>query len=174
MLNINEKALRLTATILIVILFAYALYIKIYPIIAMKKSLKKATEIFDLSIVQNCERIYRLESGNFTSSQFLGTYSAGMEPAAPSYPFGWKSLQPFWDEHTSYKPTEIKSYRETATGITKQFIKFPTVEAGVMTLCYWLTLNNNNPGRWFSTDGQNQTTYNEKISNIQPVYTNEG
>jgi hypothetical protein len=73
-----------------------------------------------------------------------------------------------------YKPIGIKSYTENGTGIKKQFIQFPTVQAGVFSLCKWLEVSGNNPGRWFSTDPMNQLTYNEKINNINPSYTNEG
>jgi hypothetical protein len=139
----------------------------------MKQALKKALNDYDADIVANCERIFRLESGNFTSGQFLGTYSPGMEPFGINYPYGWNSLQPFWDLYPEYKPVGLKTYTENGTGIRKQFIQFPSVEAGVFSLCNWLVLFSNNPGRWFSTEITAQNSYNDKINKINATYTNE-
>lgn len=169
----NDKNIRIIATVLIVLIVGYGLFYKFSPMISMKQALKKALLDYDKSVVENCEKIYRLESNNFMSGQFLGTYSAGMEPAALNYPWGWNSMKPFWDLYPEYKPIGLKTYRENGTGISKQFIQFPSVEAGVFSMCNWLTLFNNNPGRWFSTDATNQLVYNEKINKINATYTNE-
>lgn len=173
-MNIWEhKNGKLIATIAIIILFLFLIYRKVMPILSMKQALKKALNSFDTSIVENCERIFRLESGNFTSGQFLGTYSPGMEPASPNFPYGWNSLKDFWLEHSEYKPVGLKTYTENGTGIKKQFIQFPTIEAGVMTICQWLAIFGNNPGRWFSTEIDLQTSYNDKINGINATYTDE-
>jgi hypothetical protein len=167
----NEKNVKILVTVLLISLLLFAAYIKLSPIYYMKKAIKKALNYFDTDVVANCEKILRLESGNFTSGQFLGTYSAGMEPASPTYPYGWNSLKNYWDTHPEYKPIGIKSYTENGTGIRKQFIQFSTVEAGVFTLCQWLTIFENNPGRWFSLNISEQTSYNEKISKINATFT---
>ena len=97
-----------------------------------------------------------------------------MEPASPNYPYGWNSLKDFWDLYHEYKPIGVKTYTENGTGIKKQFIQFPSCEAGIFTLCEWLLSHNNNPGAWFSTDVLAQNTYNTKVFNINASFTNEG
>ena len=156
-------------TFIIIIILTY----KGMPILSAKNAFKKALNLFDIDIVVNAEKIFRLETNNFLSNQFTGTFSPGMEPAAgvTIYPFGWKSLKPFWDANPNYRPTGLKNYTENGTGIVKPFIKFPSVEAAVMTVCTKLEINGNNPGAWFSNDSNLQSDYETKLSNINPSFT---
>jgi hypothetical protein len=172
-MKLTDTQIKIICTIIVIVMLILVFFKKVKPMLDMKSSLKKALDAYDATIVENCERIFRLESGNFTSGQFLGTYSPGMEPASPIYPYGWNSLKDFWDSNNPYKPIGIKTYTENGTGIRKQFIQFPTVEAGVFTVCEWLTIFENNPGRWFSTDVIGQANYNIKINGINATYTDE-
>jgi hypothetical protein len=171
-MKINDKALQITITIIIIALFVYSLYIQLKPVIAMKKALKKALNYYPLEIVQNCERIYRKETAHFTSGQFRMTFSPGMERFSNSYPFGWTSLKPFWDDKPEYKPVGFSGHTENKTGITKYFIIFKTVEAGVFTLCEFLEMHNNNGGRWYALDTSLQQKYNSELVKINPSFTN--
>jgi len=63
----------------------------------------KLKGVFDLisrtygkPIAQNVERIFRWETGHFKSGQYLASGSAGMTTNKTEFPYGWKSLQPFW------------------------------------------------------------------------------
>lgn len=135
---------------------------------SIEKTVKKALRFFSPEIVKNAERIYRLETNHFKSSQFKGTFSPGMEKASNVYPYGWTSLaNSIWKSNPEYRPIDTKTYTENRTGIKKTFLKFPTFEAAFFTLCAFLKIFNNNPGRWFSTDTNQQSMYNEKIASIK-------
>jgi len=139
-----------------------------------KLVIKKALSKFPKAIVENAERIYRLETAHFTSGQFLRSLSPGMEKTSNIYPYGWQSLNiAIWSKQPEYKPTGFVAGKENGTGITKYFLKFPTFEAGFFTICTFLSLHKNNAGRWFSLDSKLQAGYNAKIANIKPVLTNE-
>jgi hypothetical protein len=130
-------------------------------------TVKKALKFFSSDIVKNAERIYRLETNHFKSGQFKGTYSPGMEKVSNTYPYGWSSLyNSIWKTNPEYKPIGLKTFTENQTGISKTFLKFPTFEAGFFTLCAFLKIFNNNPGRWFSLDKTQQEKYNKSISSI--------
>ena len=51
------------------------------------------TDQFGPEIAKNVERIYRLETRNFTSGQYLRGRSAGQEAAGDSFPWGWESMR---------------------------------------------------------------------------------
>jgi len=132
---------------------------------------KKALATFPKDVVSNAEKIYRLETDNFSSNQFIKTFSAGMEPSLSTYPYGWTSIaNNLWSKHPEYKPSGFLPFIENGTGKTKNFLKFPNFEAGLFSLCAFLSLSGNNPGRWFSTNVNSQNLYNEKISKIKTSF----
>jgi len=140
----------------------------------IKKAFKYALSIYPRSIVENAERIFRLETNHFKSKQFEGTFSAGMEKFSDNFPYGWKTINNiFWEKNPAYKPIGFKKFIENQTGKTKYFLKFPSFLASLLTLCAFLDYYNNNPGRWFSTNPVSQNNYNVSIKKIKPYYTNE-
>jgi hypothetical protein len=138
-----------------------------HPIFAFKLAIKMAVNKYSKAIAVNCEKIFRLESGNFKSGQFLGTFSPGMQNTTESYPFGWTSLKPFWDKYQGYKPTGLKVFTENGTGKQVSFIQFPNVEGAVMTVCEFLKIHDNNGARWFSLDEGEQAGYQAKLDGIK-------
>jgi hypothetical protein len=166
-------------TIIIIVIIAFVLiigyftFLKLRPMIAFKIAIQKASKFYSKEILSNVEKIYRLESANFTSGQFLGTWSPGMEKAKDVYPYGWTSLRPYWDANPLVKPVGLKTFTENGTGIKKTFIKFPTLNAGVFTLCKWLQNNGNKPAKWFSTNTASMANYQKKLDNINSSITNE-
>ncbi len=157
----------------VVVLLTFTAY-KAVPILSAKQAFQQALNSYDKSIVENCERIYRLETGNFLSGQYTSSYSPGMEPSTgiSSYPYGWNSLQAFWDSNTDYKPVGL-TYLSQGT-----YIVFSSAEAGIMTVCEWLSNNNNVPALWFSTDVDallpgSSIKYSDAIANITPSFTDE-
>jgi len=97
---------------------------------------------------QLVEQVYRLESGNFTSTQYKQTGTAGMMvPAGAGWPFyGWSKL--FFSTHPHYAPlgsvddTNLKTLDPNWQGGKKIFVVLPSVEAGAMFLAYWLNAGN--------------------------------
>jgi len=155
-------------------LIVFLIILKIKPMIAFKLAVIRALKIYPRSIVENMERIFRLETAHFKSKQFKETYSPGMEKFANIYPYGWKTIaRIIWNSSPKYKPIGLKTFTENQTGIQKTFIQFPSMEAGVFTLCAFLQYFNNNSGRWFSLDKDSQNIYNNSIAKIIPKITNE-
>jgi len=138
----------------------------------IKLTIKKALTIYVTPVVQNAEKMFRLESGNFTSGQFLRDYGAGMEGFSDSYPYAWTSLKPFWDANPDYMPTGLDL--KGAPTNSKGFIKFPSFEAAFMTLCYWLDNHNNDTLKWnpiYLTDEPHY--YNIRVNNQKSTICDE-
>lgn len=115
-------------------------------------------------IAANVERIYRLETNHFKSDQFKKTGSAGMLSFSPFYPYGWNSLKEFWDKNPEYKPVGT-NYSFSSFS----YLAFPNY-GGFYTLAEVLKSRGNNPGKWYSTDEDKISEYNEKIKNIKNLY----
>jgi hypothetical protein len=170
----NKRVLIWIVIIIFVLVIAYFAIMKTIPIVAFKIAATKALKKYPRSIVENCERIFRLETSHFSSLQFLKTWSPGMERFAPSYPYGWTTLDKiFWSSNPIHKPIGIFTMPENKTGITKTFLKFLTLTDSVLTVCAFLQNNGNNPAAWYSKDETAQAHYQKTLDGIIPRVTNE-
>jgi hypothetical protein len=160
-----------------VLLLIYVSYHKIKPMLNARQALKKALDYYSREIVENCEKIYRLETNNFLSGQFSSSYSAGMNPAfngkdwSLTFPYGWNSLKDFWTNNPHWAPIGVKNFMENSTGHVIPFISFDGPEGGVMTLCEILKMRGNEPGSYFSTDSAKAAEYEQKLDSINPSWT---
>jgi len=170
----KRKTIIIIVVIIAVLIIGYFTYLKMYPEVAFKIAAKKASKFYSKEIIQNCEKIFRLESANFTSGQFLGTWSPGMEKFSDTYPYGWKTLaKNLWDTNPLTKPIGLKTFTENRTGIKKTFLKFTSLNASVFTVCKFLELNGNQPARWYSTNADSMAKYQTSLDGIATPLTNE-
>lgn len=140
------------------------------------KILKEISEKYGIEIAANVEKIFRLETANFTSAQFLGTYSAGMMKFGANFPYGWYTLNDvFWNANPQFKPIGFKSFNENVGlggegGGKKEFLVFPNLKASMFTVAAFLQHYNNNAGRWYSKDELRQSNYNNKLAEMSTKY----
>jgi hypothetical protein len=156
----------------LIVLFSYK---KVKELI-ISHSFKKFSGIYPNEVLQNAERIYRLETNNFKSYSFGETHGAGVEAFSNNYPYGWNSIKKFWDKFPLYKPHKIIASKENiqkeieGSGKIKRFIVFPSLEAGIATICEILISRQNDVGKFFSNDKTKQNLYRLKISKIKTLY----
>jgi hypothetical protein len=131
-------------------------------------ALKKAEKIYGTDAAALLERMYRRETAHFTSGQYKNTGSAGMEVgSSKKYPYGWSQPKKLWENNPKYKPVGTYTTPENQTGIVKTFIKFPSVEAAVLTLAEVLKKRGWNAGSWYSRNKILQDGYNSKLNQIK-------
>ncbi len=131
-------------------------------------ALKKAEKIYGTDAAALLERVYRWETAHFKSGQFKNTGSAGMEiGSSKTYPYGWTTPKKLWEDNPKYKPVGTYTTPENQTGIVKTFIKFPSVEAAVLTLAEVLKKRGWNAGTWYSTNKVLQDKYNGHINSVK-------
>jgi hypothetical protein len=123
-------------------------------------------------ILKWIEQIYRLETRNFESLQFLQTYSAGMEAVqdskAPYY--GWSKYHFINLNGKRIIPSATVKMKENVTGLQKEFIAFDTIDDAVHVLANFLKIYNN-AGRWFSLNENKQISYKARLKEIDtPIY----
>jgi hypothetical protein len=138
----------------------------------MIETIKKALRLYSRGVVNNAEKIFRLETNHFKSLQFQKTFSAGMQATGLLFPYGWSSLKRFWNTTPQYKPIGTEMMQDNQTKKTVSFVKFPTFEAAFISLCEILQKRNNNAGAYFSNLPEKQDYYIALISKIDPLLTN--
>ena len=137
----------------------------------IEKTLKEISEIFGTDVTKNVEKIYRLETRNFSSGQFLKTYSAGMESHSKNFPYGWTSLKKFWTEQPHHKPVGKVDMKD-AIGM-KSFLKFPSLFSAMFPLAFMLQKRGNDVGTWFSNDEAQRQHYRNLISKMPSTITDK-
>lgn len=127
----------------------------------IKASIQSVKNRYGIETARWVERIYRLETRNFKSGQFIQTGSAGMEKHSNSYPYGWTTPAILWDERPDFRPVGFIKMNENGTGIGKEFLIFPSVEAAMLSLGEYV--KKYGPGRWYSINELDQIAYVEKL-----------
>jgi len=144
------------------------------------QGLKAVNIQYGRDVASKVESVYRLETSNFTSGQYKNTGAAGMEAVAGSDApdYGWPGK--FWEDNPEYAPTGIWSAFENAglskAGGTKQnkkskkrYVKFPSVQAGMMFLSNYIIRHNGNAAKWY---GGKQDLYNQSMKSRPPIIVN--
>jgi hypothetical protein len=124
-----------------------------------------AVRIFGKDNVAIAERIYILETAHYTSTQFLNGYSAGMVAFSKTYPYGWSTLQPYWDSRPIAKPNDLWS--TTVGGQPFTYIVFPSFRTALMALCVRLQQDGWDPNKW---NGDPTGKYGQAVNAIKNVY----
>jgi hypothetical protein len=126
---------------------------------------------FGKPIAQNVERIYRLETGNFKSGNYLSTGSAGMVAAGAAPNYGWNSLQTFWNANPDFKPLGTVRWYVLRENQTIPYLAFKGA-GGAFTVAEIMRLRGNDPGKWISlTDTAAQNNYRNKVNTMTLKYT---
>ena len=129
---------------------------------------EEVADTFGKGIARNVERMYRLETANFTSGQYRKGRSAGMHAHGKSFPYGWTSVENMWLKNPTLAPVGFDDWEKDSGGYKVSYLVFPNLYAGAFALATFLEKYKNNPGRWFSTDPASQRVYNKKVE-AQPV-----
>ena len=140
------------------------------------ENLKQIRFDYGYDIARDVERIYRLETNNLKSKQFLDTYSAGMMAISKTFPYGWLTInRVYWSKYPQYKPVGVSTHEENKGlsgegGGPKMFVKFGTLKAAMNTLAGFLRYYSN-AGRWYSKNSNDQIEYKKALNNIRTYFT---
>ena len=159
----------LTISIIGIIIYLVLLFMKKKPNILKteKSTLLDIADIYGVELAQNVERIYRLETRHFDSEQYKKSGSAGMLKHSSNFPFGWTSLSEYWTLHNKFKPSGFISM--IVKGENYNYLKFDNF-GGFYSLAEFLKKYNNNAGRWFSTNEEQQAEYIALLENINTKF----
>lgn len=128
------------------------------------EALQKVKSVYGQEIAENVEQIYRVETAHFKSSQFLYTFSAGMLKFKDAYPYGWGNFKTFWSLNPSYAPVNFYVIFVSREKKNFAYIGFSSLEAGMMTLAYYISKNGRL--RWNSTKANEQAIYQRALNSV--------
>ncbi len=145
-------------------------------------ALKVVAKDYGKPLAITIERLFRNETAHFKSGGFKQSLSPGMEAVKNTMPYGWSTLEPYWTKEKSYAPIALINQVENNSAMSKSlgvktFIKFPTIEASMMSVAYLIHARGGDGGRWFSNQESEQgkalrEKYNLILTQIIPRYCN--
>lgn len=140
----------------------------------LASALKLIQDQYGVEYARDIERLIRWETAHFTSQQWKQGNTAGMEATAPTWPYGWNSLETFATMF-SIDPALFSTYSmiENNTNVTKTFIRFPNIYSFVLFLAWFIA--NRRQGRigyWYSLNKTNADNYENKIAGVVPRIVN--
>jgi hypothetical protein len=148
-----------------------------------KTALKKIHDEYGKEMAKTIEKVFRWECKHFKSLQYKNCGAPGMEVTEGKTPpnYGWDGS--LYIDHPEYKPVGLwesfenvgksgKGGNKQVTDKKKKYIKFPSVEAGMMYLVKFIQRHDGNVGRWHSTDSSVQKNYIKDINSCIPRIVN--
>jgi hypothetical protein len=142
-------------------------------------ALQKVKDKYGIELATTVEQIFRNETKHFKSGGFASTFSAGMESFSDKQPYGWSVVKKFWENNPSYAPIGIVEQKENNSAMldsrgVRKFIKFPTIEASIMTVAYIINSRGGDGGSWFSIkDMPTRTRYNSYLKTIKARFVKQ-
>jgi len=146
-------------------------------------ALMKIYDLYGKEMAQTIESIYRWECKHFKSKQYKNCGAPGMEVSGdkPAPNYGWDGS--LYKEHPEYTPVGLWESFENkgksgaggnaqVTDRKKKYIKFPSVEAGMMYIVHFIKRYDGNVGRWHSLDPTIQQNYKKDIKTAVPRIVN--
>ena len=154
------------------------------------EALKKVKAEWGEDMARNIEKLARLETGHFKSTQFIKTGTGGMQvpqnpdgtAAAHAPYYGWGSS--FFLKHPTYTPVGTTEMFENAGASAKGglqqdkvhpriFVVMPSVEAWMMFLAQYAEDYKNEGGiyHWYSTLPAQQAIYKNDLDPISTPIT---
>lgn len=140
----------------------------------IQATLKSIAQRFGIDVARNVERIYRLETRNFSSGQFARTNTAGMAavPGNDAWPWGWSKRGTTPDMFNPLvEMRENDPQTGQPTGALMRFIAFKRFTDAADYLARFLVDYGNNAGRWKSTQAAKQASYVDALSRIPTPFT---
>jgi len=137
----------------------------------VKESLAAISDEYGRDVAKWVERIYRLETRNFQSGQYLKTGSPGMESFGDDFPYGWTTInRDLWKSNPDDRPTGKMTMKENVTGKQKTFLIFPSVLSGMRAVATHISADGKRPGNWFSNVPSLQARYEKDLLGFTPKY----
>lgn len=112
-------------------------------------------------IARKVERVYRLETANFSSGGYKATKSPGQKAFSAQYPWGWPKRGTVPGDYLP--PVTMRDNGEAADALWVAYKELP-VAVGV--LGDFIKAHGGNAARWNTTDPEGQAVYQAKLDKI--------
>lgn len=140
---------------------------------------EEEVEVTGKQLVTIVEKMYRLETSHFKSKQYQNCGTGGMEAFGDAPYYGWDSTLFIEEPVGTWSAFEGKGLsgaggNAQVTDKKKEFVKLPSVLAGMEYKAKYIIKYNGNYARWFnSSDTTAQTSYRDSLKGIKARYIDE-
>ena len=131
----------------------------------LKAALAAVAAAYGLATARKVEKVYRLETANFSSGLYRATLAAGQKAFSASYPWGWPKRGTEASDYLA--PVEMV---DTGEGIKSLWVAYRQVQVAMGYLAAFITDHGGNAARWNSTDPARQSEYAGKLATIATPY----
>jgi hypothetical protein len=158
----NKTGFIIGGGVLVVLIVLYCVFQK-----KMKanQNLSSGKVTDDKALAEAIERIYILETANYTSNIFKQTNGAGIVAFGTSYPFGWNMLEKFWSDNPDLEPVD---FYFSSNGLS--YLKFPSILAGqkaVGEIIKYRVGRGQSIGAYYSLVEADQKAYLKKLLSLK-------
>jgi len=137
---------------------------------------EEEVDVTGKDLVTIVEKMYRLETAHFKSKQYQNCGTGGMEVFGDPPYYGWDSTLFVEQPVGTWSAFEGKGLsgaggNAQVTDKKKEFVKLPSVLAGMEYKAKYIIKYNGNYARWFNaTDTTAQTSYRDSLKGIKARY----
>ena len=132
-----------------------------------------------VDVLKIVEKMYRTETSHFTSGQYQNCGTGGMEVFGSPHYYGWDSSlfieQPIgtWSAFEG-KGLSGNGGNEQVTNRKKEFVKLPSVLAGMEYKIKYIIKYNGNYARWYNSKNiAAQNTYRTELRGVRARFIQE-
>lgn len=151
--------------------------------VEIKNAFTKLAENYGLPIAKAVEKIFRLETRHFASSQFRVAFSAGMLKFGSVFPYGWGRQLKLWTLYPELAPDGtytiyvkvLPDGRGVISSTPKEgykkyvYLTFPSIYAGLAAVAENIK-SRGNAESWNSNDPKEQKVYLSRLNTISNRY----
>ncbi|GEM_PF-3272468 len=138
----------------------------------LKTAFLKVEEKYGHEFAKKIEKLVRLETNHFKSTQWTKCGSAGMVATKTEFPYGWGTLNKFLDS-SGYSKNGFDTiyFAKTSDGKPRNYIKFPNTDIFIQFLAYFLwNVRKGDVYTWFSLDKHQKEVYASRLNKVQAKY----
>ena len=118
-------------------------------------------------IARLVEKVFRLETANFTSGLFRATNMAGQKALTPTYPWGWPRRGTVPSDYNP--PVSMTDTGEGGAPVL--WVAYKSLPVAMGYLAQYIRDHGGNAARWVGLDAARQAAYRAKLDKIATPYT---
>lgn len=134
----------------------------------MKAALAGIVQRHGTDIARKVEKVYRLETADFTSGLFLASNGAGQKAFTLTYPWGWPRRGTVASDYG--EPVEMV---DTGEGAPSWWVVYRKLETAANYLAQFIVDHKGNAARWNSVEAARQAVYQRLLDGKPTPWTDE-
>ena len=136
---------------------------------SLAESFTNLVSVYGKDYMRRIEKLFRLETADFTSGGWTKTLTPGMVAVnhSTTFPFGWTSLG-VWASENGLNSSDFsaKYFAVTSNGQPKTYVVFPNSALSVKYVSWFIDkYRNRDIGKWFSLDPDDAADYARDVDN---------